>query len=79
MPLVLINPDVKPFGEMSTASEGCLEFPEMYAQIDRPAEATVRATNEKGQTIEFSCGGLITLAPSSTKMIISTVSCSSTA
>jgi len=59
MPLVLINPAVQPAGERVTAPEGCLSFPEIYGDIERPAQAEVRATNEKGQPIQFSCGGLL--------------------
>ena len=62
MPLVLINPEVKPSGEILTAPEGCLSFPEIYADIARPAAADVRATDEKGRVIEFSCGGLLARA-----------------
>jgi peptide deformylase len=59
MPLVLINPSVKPSGVPVTAPEGCLSFPEIYGDIERPSMAEVRATDEKGQTIQFSCGGLL--------------------
>jgi len=59
MPLVLINPEIKPAGEPATAPEGCLSFPEIYGDIERPSMAEVRATNEKGQAIQFSCGGLL--------------------
>jgi peptide deformylase len=62
MPLVLINPAVKPVGEPVSAAEGCLSFPEIYGDIERPSQAEVRATDIKGQTIEFSCGGLLARA-----------------
>lgn len=62
MPLVLINPEVKPIGESVAGTEGCLSFPEIYAEITRPAMAEVRATNEKGEIIEFKCGGLLARA-----------------
>jgi peptide deformylase len=62
MPLVLINPEVKTSGETALAAEGCLSFPEIFGEIERPSEAEVRATNEKGQTVEFSCGGLLARA-----------------
>jgi len=35
MPLVLINPVIKPFGDLATGPEGCLSFPEIYADITR--------------------------------------------
>jgi peptide deformylase len=59
MPLVLINPSVKPTGDAVTAPEGCLSFPEIYGDIERPSMAEIRATNEKGEAIQFSCGGLL--------------------
>jgi peptide deformylase len=62
MPLVLINPEVKPTSEPATAAEGCLSFPEIFGEIERPAFVEVRATNEKGETIEFSAGGLLARA-----------------
>src|SRR5579872_5412915 len=62
MPMVLINPEVKPTGNSVAGSEGCLSFPEMYGEIVRPEFAEVRATNEKGERIEFWCGGLLSRA-----------------
>jgi peptide deformylase len=62
MPLVLINPEVTGTGDPVAASEGCLSFPEIYAEIKRPALADVVATNEKGTKIEFRCGGLLARA-----------------
>jgi len=59
MPLVLINPEVKPLGETVTGGEGCLSFPEIFAEIPRPESADVKALNEKGKPIEFRCGGLL--------------------
>ena len=62
MPLVLINPEIKGAGEPLTGSEGCLSFPEIYAEITRPSLAEVRATNQDGAAIEFRCGGLLARA-----------------
>jgi len=62
MPLVLINPEVKGAGDPVTGSEGCLSFPEIFADIERPPLAEVRATNQKGAEIVFRCGGLLARA-----------------
>lgn len=62
MPLVLINPEVKPVGEPIAGPEGCLSFPEMYADIERPESVEVVALNEKGKRIQFRCGGLLARA-----------------
>jgi peptide deformylase len=62
MPLVLINPEVTPIGESVPGPEGCLSFPEIFADISRPAQADVRAMNEKWEEIQFRCGGLLARA-----------------
>lgn len=62
MPLVLINPEVTPVGESVKGSEGCLSFPEIYAEISRPESVDVKALNEKGKPIAFRCGGLLARA-----------------
>lgn len=62
MPVILINPIVKPSGEMVTSSEGCLSFPEIYGEISRPGIADVWALNEKFEPIEFRCTGLLARA-----------------
>jgi len=59
MPLVLINPELKPEGDSVAGGEGCLSFPEIYAEITRPESVTVKALDKKGKPIEFRCGGLL--------------------
>jgi peptide deformylase len=62
MPLVLINPEVKPLAPEVAGPEGCLSFPEMYADISRPESVDVVALNEKGRPFTFRCGGLLARA-----------------
>ncbi len=62
MPLVLINPEIIPVGQPIAGPEGCLSFPEIYADITRPETVEVVATNEKGERIQFRCGGLLARA-----------------
>jgi peptide deformylase len=62
MPLVLINPEITPVGAPATGGEGCLSFPEIFAEISRPESVDVKALNEKGKVIEFRCGGLLARA-----------------
>jgi peptide deformylase len=62
MPLVLINPEIKPSGEPVTGGEGCLSFPEIYADVARPEFVDVKALNEKGKPVEFRAGGLLSRA-----------------
>ena len=62
MPLVLVNPQLKPGVETIKGPEGCLSFPEIFTDITRPAEVEVSATNEKGGKVSFHAGGLLAKA-----------------
>jgi len=62
MPLVLINPEIKPVGDPVAGNEGCLSFPEIYAEISRPGDVEVKALNEKLKPVEFRAGGLLSRA-----------------
>jgi peptide deformylase len=62
MPLVLLNPSVTPVAGAVVGPEGCLSFPEIYAEIARPESVHVVGMNEKGERIEFRCGGLLARA-----------------
>jgi peptide deformylase len=62
MPLILINPELRPSGESVTGPEGCLSFPEIYADITRPALVDVAALDREGQPLSFRCGGLLARA-----------------
>jgi peptide deformylase len=62
MPLVLINPELTLVGEKAAGPEGCLSFPEVFAEITRPQQVDVKGLNEKGKPIEFRAGGLLSRA-----------------
>jgi peptide deformylase len=62
MPLVLINPGIKPVGDPVAGPEGCLSFPEIFADITRAAGVEVQALNEAGKPVEFRAGGLLARA-----------------
>jgi peptide deformylase len=62
MPLVLMNPEITLVGEPETGPEGCLSFPEIYADITRPGVVDVKAMDGTGKPIEFHCGGLLARA-----------------
>jgi peptide deformylase len=62
MPLVLLNPEVKAAGPPVSGPEGCLSFPEIYADITRPGSVDVKALDANGKPIEFRCGGLLARA-----------------
>ena len=62
MPLVLINPEVTLVGEAVKGGEGCLSFPEIFAEISRPGTVDVKALDAKGKPIAFRCGSLLARA-----------------
>jgi peptide deformylase len=62
MPLVLINPEIKPAGDPVAGPEGCLSFPEIYADVTRPAFVEVTAQNALGEMFQFKAGGLLARA-----------------
>jgi peptide deformylase len=62
MPLVLINPVITPVGEAVAGAEGCLSFPEIFAEITRPDVVDVKALDREGKLLEFRCGGLLARA-----------------
>jgi peptide deformylase len=62
MPLVLINPQLTPSGKSVPGAEGCLSFPEIFAEIARPEFVEVKALDGSGKPIEFRSGGLLSRA-----------------
>jgi peptide deformylase len=62
MPLVLINPQLKPSTEQARGAEGCLSFPEIFGEVSRPSEVEVMAMDRHGKTIQFRAGGLLARA-----------------
>src|SRR3974390_64588 len=53
MPLVLINPEIIPVGKPVVGPEGCLSFPEIFAEIERPDAVDVKALNAAGKPLQF--------------------------
>jgi len=62
MPLVLINPEIMAVGDVVAGPEGCLSFPEIFADISRPDLVDIQAMNGDGQMLKFRCGGLLARA-----------------
>lgn len=62
MPMILINPEITSTADPVAGPEGCLSFPEIYADISRPESIAVRALNQEGKSIAFRCGGLLARA-----------------
>jgi peptide deformylase len=62
MPLILINPQWTPAGDPVAGPEGCLSFPEIYADIIRPEKIDVTGMNDQGVMLSFRAGGLLARA-----------------
>jgi peptide deformylase len=59
---VFINPEIVAREGKVVWEEGCLSFPGVHEEIERAARITVRATNERGERVEFSAEGLLGVA-----------------
>jgi peptide deformylase len=59
MPLVLINPVLKPTKTKVTSHEGCLSFPGLTLDIPRAKRVAVKTRTPDGGTFEFDAGGLL--------------------
>src|SRR5260370_21596768 len=62
MPLVLINPEINLGSETEMGTEGCLSFPEITGEIERPKSVTVRAQNINCEAIEIEAKGFLSRA-----------------
>ena len=62
MPLILLNPELKPGGEKVLGVEGCLSFPEITADIERAESVSGTAETLDGKVISFVATGLIARA-----------------
>jgi peptide deformylase len=62
MPLVIINPQIETGPEKETASEGCLSFPEISADIERAGWVKVEAQTLEGERVEIEATGLLARA-----------------
>jgi peptide deformylase len=59
---VLINPRIVETGGADTAEEGCLSFPDITLDIERPLTATVEAQGLDGKTFRIEAEGLLARA-----------------
>ncbi len=58
-PLFMINPEIVAFSdERSVYEEGCLSIPDYYADVERPAQCTVRYWDRDGKEQTFEADGL---------------------
>lgn len=59
MPLVLINPVLKPTKTKVVSHEGCLSFPGLTLDIPRAQRVAVKTRTLEGGVFEFDAGGLL--------------------
>jgi peptide deformylase len=59
MPMILINPVLKPIKTKITSHEGCLSFPGLTLDIPRAKRVAVKTLTLDGGTFEFDAGGLL--------------------
>ncbi|WP_429567625.1 peptide deformylase [Paraburkholderia sp. JPY419] len=58
--LAFINPEIIwSSDERKLSEEGCLSVPGIYDNVERAEKVRVRALNEKGETFELDCEGLL--------------------
>lgn len=62
MPLILINPEIEPFGKARSGLEGCLSFPGVSTDITRTSSVRVKARSLDGQDVAFEASGLLARA-----------------
>ncbi|MBL8896287.1 MAG: peptide deformylase [Planctomycetes bacterium] len=55
----LINPKVSLSGPKGRENEGCLSFPGIYAEIERPDRIRIEAVDEQGQPQVFEADGWV--------------------
>lgn len=51
--IAMVNPEIIAMSEQTAISEeGCLSIPELYYEVERPAEVTVRYVTPEGEAVE---------------------------
>ena len=58
-PLVLINPEIIARSGDQILEEGCLSVPEIYAEVPRSAQVTVKAQDVEGKSFDLEASDLL--------------------
>jgi peptide deformylase len=59
-PMAFINPEIVwSSDDLSTYEEGCLSIPDVFDNVERPAEVKVKYVDERGKQQEMHCTGLM--------------------
>ncbi len=56
-PLVLVNPTLLKYYGTSIEMEGCLSYPGIYGEVERPEAIRIEAEDEYGKTFEITAEG----------------------
>lgn len=57
-PIALVNPEILSHDGSDRAEEGCLSIPDIYGDVTRPAQVTIRALDRDGHAFEMEASGL---------------------
>jgi peptide deformylase len=60
--IVLINPEVLAASGTQTGPEGCLSFPGLFGDVERPLNVTVKAQNAQGKEFTLKADGFLARA-----------------
>ena len=60
--VVLINPEIEAEEGSVITEEGCLSFPDLTLEIERPRYVRVRGLNPEGKELDFEADGLLACA-----------------
>jgi len=58
-PIVIINPEIVEVSGSVTSEEGCLSFPGLFLELEKPEKATVAGLNRDGKEITLEGNGLM--------------------
>jgi len=59
-PMKIVNPEIiEASADMASYEEGCLSFPDQFAEVTRPARAKIRYLDETGAAHEIDADGLL--------------------
>ena len=58
----LINPEIVQSSGEQVYYEGCLSYPGYYGNVGRPETVTIRASNRRGEAVEYAATGMFAVA-----------------
>ena len=59
MPLIFVNPELEPYGNLCPFTEGCLSVRGIRSNVLRPEFVKAKLTQLDGSVLEIDCGGLL--------------------